>query len=137
MEHRGGTRRTIDAKVTIDCRPVGLMHGRIQNISAGGLYIKMRPLRAMKNDNVKIVLLQRRGTVRRVHRISAVVIRWGNDGAGLMFSRLPPNAFYTLLALLLAEEQRRPGSSSRGVGRGSISAAHRTRGTWSNNKYDS
>lgn len=106
MEHRCGTRRTIDANVIIDCRPAGLTRGRVRNISAGGLFIKMRPPGGMTSDRVKVVFVHHDRGISRLYRMPAVIIRWGRDGAGLMFSELSPNAFYGLLAILLAEEQR-------------------------------
>jgi hypothetical protein len=109
MEHRCGTRRTIDARVVVDCRPTGLMRGRIKNVSAGGLYVKMRPLRGMTNDQVRLVLVRHDRGVYRLYRLPAVIIRWTRDGAGLMFNELTPNAFYALLSILLAEEQRKTG----------------------------
>jgi hypothetical protein len=108
MEHRCGTRRTIDAEVIIDCRPAGLLHGRLRDISVGGLYVKTKPLAGMMNDRVQIVFVRHddRG-VCRIHRLPGAVVRWTREGAGLMFSELTSNAFYALLAVLLAEEQRR------------------------------
>lgn len=121
MEHRCGTRRAIDANVIIDCRPAGLTRGRVRNISAGGLFIKMRPPGGLTSDRVKVVFVHHDRGVARVYRMPAVIIRWGRDGAGLMFSELSPNAFYGLLAILLAEEQRkrdhamrRPNNGQRG-----------------------
>ena len=116
MEHRCGTRRGIDAGVIVDCRPGGLVRGRIQNISVGGLFVKMRPLPRLANDRVKVVFVRREGRICRLYRMPAVVIRWSRDGAGLMFSELSPNAFYALLAILLAEEQRQRGSTGRASG---------------------
>ncbi len=106
MEHRCGTRRAIDANVIIDCRPTGLARGRVRNISAGGLFIKMRAPGGLTNDRVKVVFVHHDRGVARLYRMPAVIIRWGRDGAGLMFSELSSNAFYGLLAILLAEEQR-------------------------------
>lgn len=106
MEHRCGTRRAIDAGVIVDCRPSGLARGHIRNISAGGLYVKMRPLRGLSNDRVKVIFVRHDQGVCRVYRLPAVVIRWTRDGAGLMFNELTSNAFYALLAILLAEERR-------------------------------
>lgn len=123
MEHRCGTRRSIDAGVIVDCRPGALVRGRVQNISVGGLYVKMRPVGGIANDRVYIVFIRRDRGVTRVYRIPAVIIRWTRDGAGLMFSELTSNSFYALLAILLAEERRlagkasnRPGPSSRKPG---------------------
>lgn len=107
MEHRCGSRRSIDANVIIDCRPAGLVRGRIQNISVGGLFIKMRPPGGMASDRVKVVFVRRDRGVTRLYRMPALVIRWNRLGAGLMFSELSANAFYALLAILLAEEQRK------------------------------
>ena len=109
MEHRCGTRRAIDAGIIVDCRPAGLVHGRIRNISIGGLYVKMRPVRGMTNDRVKIVFVRHDHGVCRIYRLPAVIIRWSREGAGLMFSELTSNSFYALLAILLAEERRNAG----------------------------
>lgn len=106
MEHRCGTRRTIDAAIIVDCRPAGLVRARIQNISVGGLYIKMRPVAGISNDRVRLVFVRRDRGVCRVYRMPAVIIRWTREGAGLMFSELTSNSFYALLAILLAEERR-------------------------------
>jgi len=123
MEHRCGTRRMIDAGIIVDCRPAGLVHGRIHNISVGGLFVKMRPLRGITNDRVRIVFIRRDKGVCRIYRMPAVIIRWTRDGAGLMFSELTSNSFYALLAILLAEERRsaaktstRPGAPTRKPG---------------------
>lgn len=107
MEHRCGARRGIDANVIIDCRPAGLVRGRIQNISVGGLFIRMRPPAGIASDRVKVVFVRRERGVTRLYRMPAVIIRWNRQGAGLMFSELSANAFYALLAILLAEEQRK------------------------------
>lgn len=106
MEHRGASRRSIDAKVIIDCRPAGLVRGKIQNISVGGLFIRMRPPARLVSDRVKVVFVRRDRGVSRMYRLPAIIIRWNRDGAGLMFTDLSANAFYALLAILLAEEQR-------------------------------
>ena len=106
IEHRCGTRRAIDAAVIIDSRPGGLVRGRVRNISIGGLYVKMRPVPGIKNDRVKIVFVRHDRGVCRIYRLPAVIIRWGREGAGLMFSELTSNSFYALLAILLAEERR-------------------------------
>lgn len=106
LEHRTGSRRRIDAKVIIDCRPAGLMRGKIQNISVGGLFIRMRPPARMVSDRVKVVFIRSDRGVSRLYRLPAIVIRWNREGAGLMFTDLSANAFYALLAILLAEEQR-------------------------------
>ncbi|BAU48847.1 hypothetical protein SVA_2297 [Sulfurifustis variabilis] len=125
MEHRCGTRRQIDTGVIVDCRPNGLIHGRIRNISVGGLFVKMRPMPGLASDRVKVVFVRRERGVSRIYRLPAVVMRWSREGAGLMFSELTPNAFYALLAILLAEEQRhreraaRSGAVTRGSSRGS------------------
>ena len=107
MEHRCGTRRKIDAGVIVDCRPAGLVRARIQNISVGGLYVKMRPLAGIAADRVRVIFMRRDRGVCRLYRMPAVVVRWSRDGAGLMFSELTSNSFYALLAILLAEERRR------------------------------
>lgn len=112
MEHRCGTRRTIDAGILVDCRPAGLVRGHIRNISVGGLYIKMRPAAGMVNDRVKIIFVRHDRGVYRIYRVPAVIVRWTREGAGLMFSELTSNSFYALLAILLAEERRSAGKAA-------------------------
>lgn len=109
MEHRCGARRVIDAGVIIDSRPAGLVHGRIRNISVGGLYVKMRPVPGMTNDRVKIIFVRHDRGVCRIYRMPAMIVRWSREGAGLMFNSLTSNSFYALLAILLAEERRNSG----------------------------
>lgn len=133
MEHRCGSRRSIDANVIIDCRPAGLVRGRIQNISVGGLFIKMRPPGGMANDRVKVVFVRRDRGITRLYRMPALVIRWNRLGAGLMFSELSANAFYALLAILLAEEQRK---RDKAVARPRVPTERRpSLGSWFN-KFD-
>jgi len=117
MEHRCGTRRLIETSVIVDCRPFGLIRGRLKNISVGGLFVRMRPRPGMSSDRVKVVFVRRERGVCRLYRLPAVVIRWTRDGAGLMFSELTPNAFYALLAILLAEEQRQREGAARKTAR--------------------
>lgn len=134
MEHRCGTRRGIDAKVIIDCRPAGLVRGHIQNISVGGLFIRMRPPTGLASDRVKVVFVRRERGITRLYRMPAVIIRWNRQGAGLMFSELSANAFYALLAILLAEEQRkRDRATQQQRARGQ--AERRPLGSWFN-KFD-
>jgi PilZ domain-containing protein len=126
MEHRCGTRRRIDAGVIVDCRPAGLVRARIQNISVGGLYVKMRPLAGVADDRVRVIFMRRDGGVCRLYRMPAVIVRWTRDGAGLMFGELTSNSFYALLAILLADERRR----SDGVARRAGSASRKPGGSW-------
>lgn len=132
MEHRCGARRSIDANVIIDCRPVGLVRGRIQNISVGGLFIRMRPPAGLTNDRVKVVFVRRERGITRLYRMPAVIIRWNRHGAGLMFSELSANAFYALLAILLAEEQRKRDRVTQQQ-RARATKERRPLGSWFNN----
>ncbi|HEX7045653.1 MAG TPA: PilZ domain-containing protein [Burkholderiales bacterium] len=127
MEHRCGTRRVIDAGVIIDSRPAGLVHGRIRNISVGGVFVRMRPIPGMTNDRVKIVFVRHDRGVCRIYRLPAVIVRWTRDGAGLMFSELTSNSFYALLAILLAEERR---NASRKAAVGQSAPSRRPGGSW-------
>lgn len=127
LEHRGGTRRAIDAGVIIDCRPAGLIHGRIRNISVGGMFVHMRPIPGMTNDRVKIVFVRHDRGVCRIYRLPAVIVRWTREGAGLMFSELTSNSFYALLAILLAEERR---NASRTSAVGQSAPNRRPGGSW-------
>jgi hypothetical protein len=127
MEHRCGTRRAIDAGIFVDCRPAGLVRARVRNISVGGLYVKMRPMPGLANDQVSVIFVRRERGVSRVYRLPAIIVRWTREGAGLMFTELTSNSFYALLAILLAEERRSAGT--RGAGR-SGGPQRRPGGSW-------
>lgn len=127
MEHRCGTRRAIDAGIIVDCRPAGLVRGRVRNISVGGLYVKMRPMPGLASDQVTVIFVRRESGVSRVYRLPALVLRWTREGAGLMFTELTSNSFYALLAMLLAEERR--GAGTRG-GERSGGPQRRPGGSW-------
>src|SRR5690606_36715764 len=118
---------SIDAGVIIDSRPAGLVHGRIRNISVGGMFVRMRPIPGMTNDRVKIVFVRHDRGVCRIYRLPAVIVRWTRDGAGLMFSELTSNSFYALLAILLAEERR---NASRKSAVGQSAPSRRPGGSW-------
>lgn len=106
MEHRGGGRRAVSADVILDCRPAGLLRGRVKDISIGGMFVKLPTIPRMSNRRVRVIFVRRQHRVSRIYRVHAAVTRRGQDGAGLMFNDLNPNAFYALLAILLADEER-------------------------------
>lgn len=117
----------IDAGIIVDCRPAGLVRGRVRNISVGGLYVRMRPMPGLANDQVTVVFVRRERGVCRIYRLPAVIVRWSREGAGLMFTELTSNSFYALLAILLAEERR--GAGAKGAGRAGASQ-RRPGGSW-------
>lgn len=99
-ERRWGMRKAVDVDVMIDNQPVCLLHGRIGNISIGGLFVKTTPQALDTDAPVELVLLLHENGGTRVYRMPAVVVRRAEDGAGLIFDRYNIDAFRTLAFLL-------------------------------------
>jgi len=99
-ERRWGLRKAVDVDVVIDNQPACLLHGRIGNISIGGLYVRTTPNALNTNAPVELVLLLHEDGGTRVYRMPAIVVRLTDDGAGLIFDRYNIDAFRTLVFLL-------------------------------------
>lgn len=105
MERRWGMRKAIQVDVVIDNQPACLLRGRIGNVSTGGLFVQTEPTSLSQNEQVELVLMLQQESGTRVYRISAMVVRLAQDGAGLMFDQYDVNAFRALVVLLLAQQK--------------------------------
>lgn len=105
-ERRWGARKPIEVDVVIDNQPVSLLHGRIGNISIGGLYVETASVGLHTNAKVELVLLLQEQGGTRVYRMPALVVRVAGNGAGFMFDQYDVNAFRTLVALVLDRQKR-------------------------------
>jgi len=99
-ERRWGMRKSVEVDVVIDNQPVSLLHGRIGNVSIGGLFVKTTPVALNPNSPVELVLMLHENGGTRVYRMPAIVVRLTNHGAGLIFDRYNIDAFRTLVFLL-------------------------------------
>lgn len=100
-ERRWNLRKPVTADVVIDNQPIGLMRGRITNVSVGGLYVHTGPLTPAPQAHVELVLLRQAESGTRVFRIPTMVVRTANQGVGLVIHQYDLDSFRTLVALLL------------------------------------
>lgn len=105
-ERRWGARKPIEVDVVIDNQPLSLLHGRIGNISIGGLFVETASVGLHTNAKVELVLLLQEQGGTRVYRMPALVVRVTGSGAGFMFDQYDVNAFRTLVALVLDRQKR-------------------------------
>lgn len=106
MEHRWGSRTLLDVSITINYRPVGLLRGRIQNISRGGAFISTKTRLAL-NSRVELVMAANHDGATRIHRIEAVVLRLEPSGAGIMFTHFNPRELGKLMTSLRSASRSR------------------------------
>ena len=99
MEHRWASRRPADTNVSIAYRPLGLLRGRLCNISRGGALVQLStPLTA--HAPVELILAAGDGEATRLHRVPAIVTRSSKTSIGLMFEPAEPDSFAALLQQL-------------------------------------
>lgn len=115
MEHRWSDRRSTDLPVTLAYRPLGLIRGRLSDLSGGGAYIRTR-IALLPNTPVEIVVPSDEHDATRLLRVPAVVTRSDADGAALMFTRLTSEQYEALLARACAARAEHP-AASEGVAR--------------------
>lgn len=109
MEHRWSDRRPTDLPVTLAYRPLGLIRGRLRDLSGGGAYIRTR-IALVPNTPVELVVPNDERDATRLLRVPAIVTRSDADGAALMFTRLSPEQYEALYARASAA-LRRPASA--------------------------
>jgi hypothetical protein len=84
MEHRIHPRERVTYQVTVSYPPLGLVLGRVRDVSLGGMSIDTTPITLNLNTPVKVTIRFRENGRERLSRFSAVVV-WSQDGrAGLM-----------------------------------------------------
>lgn len=118
MEHRWSDRRPTDLPVTLAYRPLGLIRGRLRDLSGGGAYIRTQ-IALLPNTPVELVVPNDERDATRLLRVPAVVTRSGPDGAALMFTRLTAGQYEALLSQARATQRPRPVEAD--------TAAHRRR----------
>lgn len=107
MEHRWSDRRSTDLPVTLAYRPLGLVRGRLQDLSGGGAYIRTR-IALVPNTPVELVVPNDEHDATRLLRVPAIVTRSGPDGAALMFTQLTAGQYDALLSRARAALSSRP-----------------------------
>lgn len=97
MEHRWSDRRPTDLPVTIAYRPLGLVRGRLSDLSGGGAFIRTR-IALVPNTPVELVVPSDEREATRLLRVPAIVTRSDADGAAVMFTRLTSSQYEALMA---------------------------------------
>jgi len=117
IEHRWAPRQPATVPVSLACRTIGLLRGWLRNVSKGGALVQVST-QLPPHAPVEVILPIYPGPSQRLCRLSAIVARCGDDGVGLMFDRVEPEAWLALLAHLAAEtpgEREQPGSGTGGL----------------------
>ena len=99
MEHRWGRRIAVDLSVTLQCRPLGRLRGRLRDLSSGGAFVQI-PAFLSPNTRVEMVFTIRHEGTAQIHRFESVVSRTDPHGIGLMFLQFDPKSLSTLLLRL-------------------------------------
>ena len=95
IEHRWTPRQPARLPVSIACRPLGLLRGRLHDISNGGAMVKISD-RLPSNAPVELILPVRINGGDRSYRVPAIVTRSSESGVGLMFGRIEPEVWTAL-----------------------------------------
>jgi hypothetical protein len=84
MEHRLGTRHIVSIPVLIVYPPLGLVHGRLENISASGALVATE-WRPEIHAHLRLYIRYRDHGRTRVMQSSAVVVRLAPGAVGMAF----------------------------------------------------
>lgn len=99
IEHRWGVRQPANFEVIIDYPRLGLVRGRIRDISLTGLYIET-DIRLPLHTCVNLAITVRDSGTMRICRWSAMVTRVTPLGAGMMLDRFDLNELSTVMMQL-------------------------------------
>lgn len=99
MEHRWGTRQTLDVRVKLHLGSSLPVPGRMLNASSSGAYVAMSiPLRVM--TRVHVALEPGRYQHSRRHRVAAYVVRTDAHGVGIEWQQFAPAPVLALMDAL-------------------------------------
>ena len=82
MEHRHSSRHITDIQVTIAYAPLGIINGRMINISADGLHVDTGPIRLKAGQYVEVFFQQ---TNRQLLSLKALTVYTRQTGTGILF----------------------------------------------------
>ncbi|MFL6622309.1 MAG: PilZ domain-containing protein [Sulfurifustaceae bacterium] len=108
IEHRWAARQSAGLPVSIACRRLGLVRGRLLNISNGGALVQ---LGTRLPAHIPVELILPGGDATKRTHLPAVVTRSSETGVGLMFGRLDPDTWTALLANLTRAEDEANGAA--------------------------
>lgn len=93
LERRVSARKPVDLSVYVSCPGQAPARCLVSDISDAGVFLRTSALDLPRNVRVNLMfaLRIRASNLVRLHRVSAMLVRTGADGVGMMFceSRLP------------------------------------------------
>lgn len=99
MEHRLHPRERAACQATVSYPPLGLVLGRIRDVSFDGMSIDTTPITLNPNTPVKVTIRFRTTGQQRLSRFSALVVWAENGRAGLMLTSSDESTSGTLQEL--------------------------------------
>ena len=85
MEHRINPRLPIELNVSLNYRSLGLIIGKVKNISPDGAFVSTRAVKISKHQMLEMVFDLPGAASNEVHKLEAMVVHEAQDGMGLMF----------------------------------------------------
>jgi len=124
MEHRWGQRLELRAEVRLQVESLGLLPGRISNLSLSGVFVEM-PIPPLPLWTRVALYLDgaRRGRHAR-QPLLAYVVRRTEAGVGLEWCQFAPHAIRRLLSSATAPEPQARRAAQRAATTPSVAAAH-------------
>jgi hypothetical protein len=99
MEHRWGTRQTLDVAVQLHIGSGLPVSGRMLNASSSGAYVATSATLPIMT-RVHVVLGSARQQHGRSHRVAAYIVRTDGDGIGIEWQEFAPSAVLALMDAL-------------------------------------
>ncbi len=100
MEHRHGTRKTINIPTTAELSTGKVYTGYIKDISLGGIFIELPSGELWSHAPITLAFTIQDGDKSKTYRWRGFITRIAEDGAGAMFESANPYEQAGLLALL-------------------------------------
>lgn len=117
IEHRWAARQPAALPVSLASRSLGLLRGRLRNISSGGALVQA-PASLRPNAPVEVILPAHPAVGTRPYRLPAIVTRCDQNGVGLMFERVEPAMWVALQSQLVPPRARAEASADEAAAAG-------------------
>ncbi len=99
MEHRWNTRTPVALNIAVQYDKLGLISGRLRNLSLGGAFIEINAVGLARHTPVDVLLPAAGGDDEYV-AVPAMVVRTEADGLAVQFTDFAPESIATLTSLM-------------------------------------
>ncbi len=99
MEHRWNTRTPLELNVAVQYEKLGLITGRLRDLSLGGAFIEINAVELARHTPVDVLLPAPDGGDDYVS-VPATVVRTEADGLAVQFTDFAPESIATLTSLM-------------------------------------